>query len=256
LRPYLQHPLGVVHATSSLARSHGGGEGHHVGLAAAALHTPQHLQRRRRVLLPGRGRERVREWSYVATAGGIPQHGRSVSRSTQLSVLARPLTRTSPGGEVSSVYCESRVPVNPVQPKVPQALPCPLRCQQHAPRSVTVRVRVRERSGAYSARLASTTLNMAAALPRLWLTSSMAVAHCRGSSSAAATVSNALTCASKPNSGSSSASGGSSVRCRAWSEASPPPHDAVSRIVGDATAATAWTLRLARPLALQRPRSA
>jgi hypothetical protein len=42
----------------------------------------------------------VNEWSYVATAGGIPQHGRSVSRSTQLSVLARPLTRSSPGGEV------------------------------------------------------------------------------------------------------------------------------------------------------------
>jgi hypothetical protein len=37
----------------------------------------------------------VREWSCVAKAGGVPKHGRAVSRSAQLGVLARSLTRLS-----------------------------------------------------------------------------------------------------------------------------------------------------------------
>jgi hypothetical protein len=45
---------------------------------------------------PTRG---VSEWSCAATAGGAPTHGRAECRSTQLGVLARPLTRMSPGGK-------------------------------------------------------------------------------------------------------------------------------------------------------------
>jgi hypothetical protein len=44
-----------------------------------------------------RKRERERE-AALAAAGGIPNHGRSVPRHIQQRVLARPLTRTSPGG--------------------------------------------------------------------------------------------------------------------------------------------------------------
>jgi hypothetical protein len=42
----------------------------------------------------------VSEWSCLATAGGVPKHGRAVSRSTQLGVFACPLTRTSTGGQI------------------------------------------------------------------------------------------------------------------------------------------------------------
>lgn len=48
---------------------------------------------------------------------GVPKHGRAVSRSTQLGVLARPLSRTSSGSGL--VCCESRcfLQCSPVAPR-------------------------------------------------------------------------------------------------------------------------------------------
>jgi hypothetical protein len=45
----------------------------------------------------------LNEWSCLATADGVPKHGRAVPRSTQQRVLARPLTRDrAPSGVESS----------------------------------------------------------------------------------------------------------------------------------------------------------
>jgi hypothetical protein len=58
------------------------------------------------------------QWSCVAAAGGIPQHGRVDTPSQRASV-----TQHHPEGNPGEVYRRARVPVPPVPPAAPQWKP-------------------------------------------------------------------------------------------------------------------------------------
>jgi hypothetical protein len=62
-------------------------------------------------------------------------------RARPCQASAHPLTRASLGGEVESFFLSTCIPspsAVPYSPVVPQALSCPLRCQQHAPCSTAL----------------------------------------------------------------------------------------------------------------------